>query len=886
MVPSSQAIVIPGLLSQRRRRTGVPSHHMNKRVYGQFSGAPQTTRVGSRNLKVWRDYTFDGDDSDEAISRFVMAITATAAPAPPQCLPLSSFPSPYTNNSVVHFHSTNSVRSRNNQQKSSSSLPLQRIQPESPSSLTVVLEQCTAKRSFREGLQIHARLLRLGLLACDDPQLFQHLLFLYSSAGRPDSAAAILRLIPSHVLTTFSFNTVIRDLAAAFPEHAVDLFLDMLVAGLRPNEFTFPFVLRSSSLLGHFFLGRQLHSQMLKYGLHPQNVFCATALLDMYAKLAPLCDAHKLFDRIPNRNEATWNSMIVALVENELLDSGLKMLEMMEDDGFQVGVCSWNSFIAGCVRSGNIELALEILGEMVSTSTVSLNAATFNTLLPVIPKIPALNWLKELHGFALRKVETTEMTLVDKDRLWSALTAGYSFHGLMDYACRLFESVNLKSPHLWISIIYGLFKCNRPREAFDVFRKMTALCVHDAQTLSRTSLSLVLPECCPMSKTGLEVHGYAIRKCLESSTSVGNALMAMYAKKGDMESTLNIFERLLEKDIVSWNTMAASYSAAHDLDKAIELFQCMLAEEIEPDEYSFSSVLSGCGHSTHLRQATVLHGRMIKSGFCQSFMVVQNALMDAYGKCGCTVDVRKVFEEMDFCDIISWNTIISCYGFSDRPQEALLLFEEMKAEGLKPNRVTFIALLSACSHAGMLKEGLEFFETMSKRYGIIPDVSHYACIVDSMGRIGELYRAYEFIKDMPIEPDDCIWSALLSSCRIHGDLELAEVAARHLIQLKPKHSGYWVLLSNIYADAARWEDVAKVRAAMKDASVKKIPGYSSIEVGQSEVHRFLTADKSHENSDDIYVALEGLTMQLKDEGYVPRLDFKFSFKGSFDCFKL
>ncbi|XP_020574222.1 putative pentatricopeptide repeat-containing protein At5g09950 [Phalaenopsis equestris] len=511
-----------------------------------------------------------------------MAMPATAAVSPPLCLPFSSSLSPSTCNSILHSHSTDSVRSRSHHYKLSSSFQLKRIQPES---LAFALEQSAEKGSLREGLQIHARLLRLGLLTCDDANhLFHHLLLLlYSFAGRPDSAAAVLRLIPSHILTTFFFNTVIRDLAASFPELA-------------------------------------LHAHVLKYGLQHHNVFCATALLDLYAKLAPLSDARKLFDRIPNRNEATWNSMIAALVENGLLESGLEMLEMIEDDGFQVGVSSWNSFLAGCVRSGNVELAWEILVEMVSRSAMSMNAATFNTLLPVIPEIP-LNSLKELHGFALRKLEITEMTLVDKDRLLSALTAGYSIHGLMDYAFRLFDSLNLKSPHLWISIISGLFTCNRADEAFVVFREMSSLCVQAAQTLSRTSLSLLLSECSPTSKTGLEIHGYAVRKCLDSSTSVGNALMAMYSKKGDMDSTLKIFEKILEKDVVSWNTMAATYSAAHDVDKAFELFQCMLAEEIEPDEFSFSSILKSCGHSTHLVQATTLHGRMIKSGVSQSFMV-------------------------------------------------------------------------------------------------------------------------------------------------------------------------------------------------------------------------------------------------------------------------
>ncbi|KAK8944247.1 Pentatricopeptide repeat-containing protein [Platanthera zijinensis] len=804
-----------------------------------------------------------------------METSSSSASSTHPRLPLLCSPSPALNLLLPHSSSArNPLISHHH--KSSLLQPMLPIPPDSASSLSSALQGCAANNSLGEGLRIHARLLRLGLLSCHHNNLF-HLLFLYSSTGFPEEASAILRLIPPQLLTPFSFNTVLRNLAAAFPDHAVRFFLHMLHTGLRPNEFTFPFILRSSSLLGLFFLGRQLHSLILKFGLFPQNIFCATALLDLYSKLAPLSDAHKLFDRIPNRNEVTWNSMISALGEKELLESGLQVLEMMEDDGFEVSVCSWNSLLAGCVRGGNIPLVLKILGEMAaSSSSVTMNAATFNTLLPAIPNILSLKELKALHGFALRRLSIAMATLIDKDRLWSALTAAYSFHRSMDYASRLFEIVNSKTPHLWISVIAGLLKCGRAPEAFAVFSEMAARCVREGQTLSRTLLSLVLPECSPLSKTGLEIHGYAMRKGLESSTSVGNALMAMYCKKGDMESVLRVFGRILEKDVISWNTMAAGYSAAGDFDKAFELFHHMLANEYEPDEYSFSSVLNACGHSSQLCQATTLHARMIKGGFSKSFMVVQNSLMDAYGKCGRVSDAKKVFEEMDSYDIISWNTLISCYGFSDQPQEAFTLFEKMKSLGLKPNRVTFIALLSACSHAGMLKEGLHYFETMSDQYGILPDVAHYACIVDNLGRMGELHRAFEFIKEMPVEPDDYIWSALLSSCRSHGNLELAEAAAMNLIALKPQHSGYWVLLSNIYADASMLDDAANVRAAMKDGGVKKCPGYSWIEVGQSEVHRFLTADKSHQSNLDIYVSLEGLTMQLKDEGYIPRLDSKFS----------
>lgn len=559
--------------------------------------------------------------------------------------------------------------------------------------------------------------------------------------------------------------------------------------------------------------------------------------------------------------------MISGVVGAGSVEMGLEMLDLMESLDLDVGASSWNSVIAGCVRSGDAELAMRVLGQMVGS--VRPDSATFNTVLSVIPDVLRLDWLKELHGFAVRNVGVVGVDRIDEERLWSAIAAGYAGHGLMDWASRLFEKVKLKNSQLGNSMISGFLNSQQTDKAFQVFREMAAECIHEAKILSKISLTLLLPECLQESKAGLEIHAYAIRRGLESDTSVGNALMAMYSKKGDKESIEMVFQRTSNRDVVSWNTIIASYALSHEFDSAFNLFQQMLAEGLKPDEYTFSSVINGCGNSSYLRQGMALHGHMMKSGFAQSYPVVQNSLMDAYGKCGCVNDARKVFDEMGWCDGISWNTIISCYGFSAFPDQAISLYEKMVDEGWKPNRVTFIALLSACSHAGFLEKGLRYFESMEKEHGIVPDLDHYTCIVDNMGRLGQLERAYQFIRDMPIEPDDCIWSALLSSCRIHGNVELAELAAKNLIELEPKHSGYWVLLSNVYANASRWGDVRSVRCAMKDGGVKKSPGCSWIEVGGSELHRFLNGDKFHEKCDDIYLAVDGLTEQLKDEGYVP-----------------
>ncbi|XP_074573421.1 pentatricopeptide repeat-containing protein At4g19191, mitochondrial-like [Curcuma longa] len=735
-------------------------------------------------------------------------------------------------------------------------------------SLAAAFDRHTTALSLR---QIQARAVRFGLAS--DPRLSAN-----CGAGAGASArTTLLHAIPHRPRSLLEYNHLIRDYASsALADGALDLFFEMLDAGFFPNEFTFPFVLKSCALLGLFDLVRQIHAALVKTGLLASNVFCAGALLDVYVKNASFGDACQMFDRMQHRNEVTWNAMLTACAQNGFLDRCLEMLDAMVESGVEVGIVSWNSIVAGCVRHGDLELALESLSIMLSLGSFKPNVATFNTLLPLIPTIPSLDRLKELHVLFYRNVvDRIDDDPISADRVWSAMAAGYAFHRRMDYATCLFEKVRLKTCYLWNSMISGFLACGQIDKAFHVFREMALQCGLAAQALSEISLTLVLPECGRPWKSGLEIHAHAFRSGrIESSTVVSNALIAMYAKRGDTFAAEKVFLMLKLKDVVSWNTMVGMHVMVRDVDRAFELFQQMVAEGVQPDEYSFSSALNACAYSSCLRQGMALHGRMVKSGFCTSFPIVQNALMDAYGKCGCAEDAQMVFEEVHCKDVISWNTMISCYGFSARPQEAILLFNRMKDEGWKPNRVTYIALLSACNHAGLIDEGLHYFETMASEHGIVPDVDHYTCIVDSLGKAGLLKKAYQFIKDMPIEPDDCIWGALLSSCRIHGDIELAEVAAKHLIELDPQHSGYWVLLSNVYADASRWGDVLEVRAAMKGASVNKCPGFSWVEVGGREVHRFLTSDKLHEQCDDIYLALDGLTKQLKDEGYAPLVNPK------------
>ncbi|XP_077236575.1 pentatricopeptide repeat-containing protein At3g16610-like [Tasmannia lanceolata] len=739
--------------------------------------------------------------------------------------------------------------------------------------LASTLQQCASALSLRFGTQIHAQIFHLGL--SHDLYLSSQLLYFYCLCAQPDSARTIFDSItPSH-LNTFFWNVMIRSYTTSSQyANAIQLFSDMLFAGFRPNQFTFPFVLDSCSHLGFLHLAQQIHALMVVAGFQ-HDVFAASALLDVYTKWGCLGDACKLFDRIPEPNVVTWNLMICAYAQSGFWVKALEVLDLMGELGHRVDASSWNSIIAGCVRRGDGDLALEIVKEMLVESSIKPNLATFNTLLPAIPTFSSLVRLKEFHGFTTRWQGIIGIESVDDERSCAAIAAGYAYHGCMIYASRLFNRINSRTTQLWNSMISGYIDCGLPNKAFCIFREMVTEFSGEFKTLSKVPLTLLLPECSPSFLTGLEIHAHAYRIGLESNLSVNNALIAMYIKRGDIELSERVFQRTLEKDVISWNTMVSGYARLHDFDQAFDVFRQMHSEDMKPDEFTFSSVLSGCGHSAALRQGMGVHGCIIKSGFSEDYCIVHNSLVDMYGKCGSIEEAEKAFDEMTCRDDVSWNTMISCYGANARPHEAFSLFEEMQEKGWKPNRVTFIALLSACSHAGLVDEGLHCFKTMYREHGVIPDVEHYACVIDNLGRAGRLDEAYRLIKSMPIEPDDCIWGALLAGCRIHGNIPLAEVAARYLTEMEPQHSGYHVLLSNVYADARRWDDVDRVRAVMKSKGVIKFPGCSWIDVS-GELHTFLTADKSHRECLSIYLTLDGLTEQLKVEGYVPTMDIRSS----------
>lgn len=379
----------------------------------------------------------------------------------------------------------------------------------------------------------------------------------------------------------------------------------------------------------------------------------------------------------------------------------------------------------------------------------------------------------------------------------------------------------------------------------------------------------VLPACAHLSslQQGKRFHSYIIRSGLDSHVSVANSLIDMYCKCKDIEAAHILFYEMPKRDVVSWSVMISGYAQSGLGREALRLFCQMRLTDIKPNSATIISVLPACAQLAGLHQGKCIHASIIRNGF-DSDISVGTALLTMYAKCGSIELARRLFEKMRVRDVVSWSAMITGYGMHGYSEEAIMLFSDMKREGMKPDHVTFIGVLSACSHTGLVDKGWQYFDSMKREYFITPRVEHYACMVDLLGRAGQLDEAYNFIKRMPVEPDASVWGSLLGACRIHRNIELVKCVSEHLIELEPENIGNYVLLSNIYAASGRWDDVAKVRTILKGKGLKKSPGCSWIEV-KNQVHAFISGDRSHPESEKIYAMLDSLTMQIKGAGYFP-----------------
>lgn len=397
---------------------------------------------------------------------------------------------------------------------------------------------------------------------------------------------------------------------------------------------------------------------------------------------------------------------------------------------------------------------------------------------------------------------------------------------------------------------------------------------------------------------GREVHAQILKLGLSTNRSVRMKLMGLYGKCGEFEHARQVFDEMPEGDVVASSIMITSYvdyglveeangvfnrvrtkdtvcwTAMIDglvrngeMNRALEVFREMQRNNVRPNEVTIVCVLSACSQLGALDLGRWVHSYMDKYGIEFNY-IVGGALINMYSRCGDIDEAVEVFGEMQERDVSSYNSMIEGLAMHGKSNEAVEMFWTMIKQGLRPNSITFVKVLNACSHGGLLELGFEIFHFMTTRHGIQPEIEHYGCMVDLLGRSGQLEEAYSFITKMKMAPDHIMLGALLSACKIHGNLELGERVAEILVNCGDADSGTYVLLSNVYSSSGRWKEAAQVRAEMKESGTPKEPGCSLIEVN-NEIHEFLLGDLRHPKKEEIYKKLEELNDELKSEGYLP-----------------
>lgn len=497
--------------------------------------------------------------------------------------------------------------------------------------------------------------------------------------------------------------------------------------------------------------------------------------------------------------------------------------------------------------------------DLVDSGSLEPDRALYNNLIKRCTQLSKVEEGKLVHAHVIKS------RFKDDVVMHNSILNMFAKCGFLEDARNVFDEMPLKDMVTWTTLITGYSQNDQPEEALVLFPQM----LRSGLIPNEFTLSSLLKSCGDKPSDdipGRQLHGYCLKNGYISNVYVGSALVDMYARFGQLEEAESLFEGLVSKNDVSWNALIAGHSRKGDGEGALSLFWRMLREDFKPTNFTYSSIYGALSNTGFLEQGKWIHGHMIKSGV-QLVGFVGNTLLDMYAKSGNIEDAEKVFNRLMKKNLVSWNSLLTGYAQHGHGKEAVRKFEEMLMNGIRPSDVTFLSLLTACSHAGLLNEGKYYFKLMSK-HNVEPQMVHYVTMVDLLGRGGLFDQAEKFIKEMPIEPDTAVWGALLGACRMHKNLELGAYAAERIFEFNSHDSGPHVLLSNMYASAERWSDVAKVRSRMRVSGVKKEPAISWVDIA-NVVHMFVANDDRHPQNVEIRRMWEKISSKIRKIGYVP-----------------
>ncbi|KAJ7947333.1 Pentatricopeptide repeat-containing protein [Quillaja saponaria] len=618
-----------------------------------------------------------------------------------------------------------------------------------------LLLACIKHKLLSQGRQLHAQTILLGFER--HPVLVPRLITLYSSLDRLVDACIVTEI--SSLLHPLPWNLLISSYVrnGHFAD-ALSTYKEMLSKRVRPDNFTYPSVLKACGEKSDLGFGREIHESIEASSLE-WSLVVHNALVSMYGRFGEIEIARQLFDKMPTRDAVSWNTMISSYASKGMWEEAFRLFDSMQEEGIELNIITWNTITGGCLRTRNFIGALELLSLM-RTSVNHLDS---------------------------------------------------------------------------IAVVNGLSACS-----------------HIGAT-----------------KLGKEIHGYAIRANPDGFGKIENALITMYSRCKDLRHACILFSQIKDKCIVTWNSMLSAFTQMDLSKEASLLFKEMLHLGFEPNYVTLASILSLCARVANLQHGKEFHCYILKHQDLRYCLLLWNALVDMYAKSGKVLEAKRVFDSLRRRDEFTYTSMISGYGMKGDGQAALKLFEEMQQFQIKPDHVTMVAVLSACSHSGLVTQGQLLFKNMSGVYGVIPRLEHYACMVDLFGRAGLLNKVKEIITAMPYRPTTAMWATLIRVCQINGNTEIGEWAARKLFEMHPEHSGYY---ANVYAAAGCSNELAHVRTFMRDLAVRNAPGCAGVDVGNG-FSPFLVGDTSNPDASEMHPFMDGLSELIKDVDDVGSEDF-------------
>lgn len=684
----------------------------------------------------------------------------------------------------------------------------------------ILLKACLNLSSTHGGNSIHASLVKHGFLAFTS--VGNSMMDFYAKSGDLGSALLVFNCMGNK--DSVSWNVIIhghlleRAAAAAASPRGLWFFTQAWAAGFEPNISTFVLVIQACRNLTAFHAGRTIHASTLRAG-YASITSVQNSLLSFYAEFG-MHLAHNLFDEMTDRDVISWSVMVAGYAQTE----------------------------------EETVLALELFQRMIDFG-ITPDGKSVVSVLKACSKLKAIRMGKSIHGFVISRGLGYDLFV------HNSLIDLYSKCYDIDSTLRVFRGIPEKNVVSWNSLLSGLVQNEMHSEALTSFDLMQKAGVESDEVtlvnLLQLCKSFLDPYQCKL------IHSRILRRGFELNELVTNSLIDAYASCNLITYAWSQFSNMRTRDAVTWSTMIAGFTHCGMPDEAITVFREMSHTSERPNAVTMLNLLEACALSADMKRSRWAHGIAIRRGLA-SDVVVGTAILDMYSKCGSIGSSRKVFDRIPHKNVVTWSAIIAAYGLIGLPNEALALLAEMKICGLRPNQVTALSLLSACSHGGLVEEGLSLFEELIWDHEVEPGLEHYSCLVDLLARAGKVDSAMNLIGKLRVglKPGASAWGALLSACRNYENYEFGAIAFPQVVELEPSSSAGYLLASNMYASGHSWVDATKMRMLAKEGGVTVIAGYSLVYVN-GKACRFLAGDNHHSLSDELQFAIQQLHSSMK-----------------------